>query len=472
MTQLGRSPLAEFLSRPWFKRRWIIQEIVLAREVFVHCGDMHLPWEMFELAVAELFENGLDWISNEHLATLRTMSRIRNTSAEAKSQSRLDILIEFSDFDCQNPKDRLYALYGVMRHLFPDPNNPALTSTVNYALTTKEIFTDFAIRTMGLQRQGVPRDYYDTQSYVLQLAAAFSRKPIAKGTDRLPSWVPDWAGTLSYEPIRVEHNQGSFYVHHRMMKHLQLDSRPPVLLHTGVVYDTVLTMIPFRIDSLLGDIGKAKRTFNEFLCSVVNTMDEVGFRYGRDNNTYDHNGEHIITAIATAPAADWMLTLNHSFFAQDGNYRESFLHQLSASNFFLPNILHKWPAFIEIVRITMRGRCLFLTQSGYIGVGSPSIEAGDMVCVLSGSPVNFILRPQNGTMAEKGELFLEIRGCLAASFYEGAANERVLEDVISLIRNNSEVYPTFQLISDCYTYGLTNRTPMAHREVLTIFAID
>jgi len=34
--------------RPWFKRVWIIQEVVLGRYVVVLCGDHVFPWEWLE----------------------------------------------------------------------------------------------------------------------------------------------------------------------------------------------------------------------------------------------------------------------------------------------------------------------------------------------------------------------------------------------------------------------------------------
>lgn len=47
--------LGALMIRPWFSRRWVVQEISLAKDATVHCGDRFVKWRHFETAVA-LFE--------------------------------------------------------------------------------------------------------------------------------------------------------------------------------------------------------------------------------------------------------------------------------------------------------------------------------------------------------------------------------------------------------------------------------
>ncbi|CAN9193314.1 unnamed protein product [Alternaria alternata] len=39
--------LADFTSRAWFTRRWVLQEVALSRKVIVHCGDHTVSWARF-----------------------------------------------------------------------------------------------------------------------------------------------------------------------------------------------------------------------------------------------------------------------------------------------------------------------------------------------------------------------------------------------------------------------------------------
>jgi hypothetical protein len=46
--------LLMLMQRPWFRRRWVVQEIALAQDATVYCGQDQLPWKNFAVAV-ELF---------------------------------------------------------------------------------------------------------------------------------------------------------------------------------------------------------------------------------------------------------------------------------------------------------------------------------------------------------------------------------------------------------------------------------
>lgn len=39
------------MQRPWFSRRWVVQEIALARSATIHCGTDKIPWKNFAVAV-------------------------------------------------------------------------------------------------------------------------------------------------------------------------------------------------------------------------------------------------------------------------------------------------------------------------------------------------------------------------------------------------------------------------------------
>jgi len=46
--------LLELMQRDWFSRRWVIQEVTLAKKAIIHCGKAKLAWTKFAVAV-ELF---------------------------------------------------------------------------------------------------------------------------------------------------------------------------------------------------------------------------------------------------------------------------------------------------------------------------------------------------------------------------------------------------------------------------------
>jgi hypothetical protein len=46
--------LLDLMQRPWFSRRWVVQEIALARDAIIYCGHEKISWQKFAIAV-ELF---------------------------------------------------------------------------------------------------------------------------------------------------------------------------------------------------------------------------------------------------------------------------------------------------------------------------------------------------------------------------------------------------------------------------------
>jgi hypothetical protein len=46
--------LVSLMKRPWFSRRWIVQEIAVAREATLHCGEKELQWHEFADVISQL----------------------------------------------------------------------------------------------------------------------------------------------------------------------------------------------------------------------------------------------------------------------------------------------------------------------------------------------------------------------------------------------------------------------------------
>lgn len=60
---------------------------------------------------------------------------------------------------------------------------------------------------------------------------------------------------------------------------------------------------------------------------------------------------------------------------------------------YSPVDAERMSSFPQIVRVMTNHRCFFTTRRGYCGLGPPSTQLGDVVAVLFGADVPFILRP-------------------------------------------------------------------------------
>ncbi|RYC63681.1 hypothetical protein CHU98_g2522 [Xylaria longipes] len=140
--------LTELIKRPWFTRRWIIQEIALARDAFLLCGQKKIRWVDFADAIS-LFneiETGTKSLSEQmkgdkelkhvpdffgHVPALSTTQLVEVTNNlfwrvskhEREAKFSLEYLISiFTSFEATEPRDTVYALLAVARDTVPKVN--------------------------------------------------------------------------------------------------------------------------------------------------------------------------------------------------------------------------------------------------------------------------------------------------------------------------------------------------------------
>ncbi|KAK8084401.1 hypothetical protein PG997_005672 [Apiospora hydei] len=189
--------IREFLGRRWFTRVWVLQEVRLAREAIVVCGDREVSWDAFR----EL----RDWVAN--LRVYEGRHRFWNLPYTVQSlvsdgpvsvlswlpsyhAQLLHKLVHTRDLGATDPRDKLFAIIPLLeweiwryREAYPaaDPKESdradcEATEFDYYGLSPAEIFTDLArelINGIGL--------------HVLYCAVAPAAIP------GLPSWAPDWS---------------------------------------------------------------------------------------------------------------------------------------------------------------------------------------------------------------------------------------------------------------------------------------
>ncbi|KAH6708752.1 heterokaryon incompatibility protein-domain-containing protein [Leptodontidium sp. MPI-SDFR-AT-0119] len=173
-----------FLHRPWFLRTWIIQEAVLARDLFFICGH----WGMggHSLAVCWdiiLADNLIPMFSNTAPATAwqvpesRAMQQILlmfDTGMcrdDKPSQSLIEMLQKSRNALATNPRDHVYGLLGLATEAYREK------LTVDY----EEPVADLYLRVARL---------------VVELGEGHKLLYNLHGLQSdlgLPSWVPDWS---------------------------------------------------------------------------------------------------------------------------------------------------------------------------------------------------------------------------------------------------------------------------------------
>lgn len=122
------------LSRPWFRRRWILQEVVLAQNITVRCGSDTLSWfwfekglEVYQRIVPELHSR----MQQESLTSLDIIVDVTTTKYFI-----LELLWKCHASACKEPHDRIGALLSMVTRIVPayDMRPPNVAKILNSAL--------------------------------------------------------------------------------------------------------------------------------------------------------------------------------------------------------------------------------------------------------------------------------------------------------------------------------------------------
>ena len=124
--------VVHLMKRPWFTRRWVIQEISCSRSADLYCGDAKMPWHEFVDAISlvaaqrdalrkvfsSLLANDPDDVESfNSLSTLKFMHLVDNMfrkTIDGRITEHLmtleALLATTPQFESSDPKDTLYAL--------------------------------------------------------------------------------------------------------------------------------------------------------------------------------------------------------------------------------------------------------------------------------------------------------------------------------------------------------------------------
>jgi hypothetical protein len=101
--------LQQLLSRRWFQRIWVLQEVAMARSARILCGPSSCPARTFSL-MPSFFEV----LTTEHSqAVLDLMPRIRSNSWWASDRTLHNLLVKFQHSQATDPRDMIYALLSM-----------------------------------------------------------------------------------------------------------------------------------------------------------------------------------------------------------------------------------------------------------------------------------------------------------------------------------------------------------------------
>jgi hypothetical protein len=199
LTATSPDAITSLLGRPWFQRRWTLQELEMSRVAVVYCHTQKFPWQWLSAGLQELSkcQSALSLTSRQTYA-LQTASRLHS-----KSGKILDLLLDFDQSQCSDPRDRIFALYGLANDItfeatldlekfrgkffVPGPKT-AIKGFVDYTIDHPSVYEKFTLSAI-------------TSGHALQI---LEHAIVFGAVEGRPSWVPDWSQQRkTFVPIKI-----------------------------------------------------------------------------------------------------------------------------------------------------------------------------------------------------------------------------------------------------------------------------
>lgn len=140
---------AQLLRNEWFGRRWVVQEIALAKKATVHCGHRHVPWTDVSDAISLYgsYESSTPssrsvLAGNAQGLGAFVLSFLADNALRKDAQGKVlerhwtteDLLAMLPGFRAQNPLDTVYAILSVA--------SDSLRFSVDYSKPPTEFFIE------------------------------------------------------------------------------------------------------------------------------------------------------------------------------------------------------------------------------------------------------------------------------------------------------------------------------------------
>ncbi|KAF2097135.1 hypothetical protein NA57DRAFT_77390 [Rhizodiscina lignyota] len=437
--------LIQLLGHAWFRRTWTFQEAVLSsmktdtpsgqaplleRCLTVLYGTVSLPWAHLYVVARDLLqpEYRAVWsnVGAEVLAALEHIREIWHTRVRLVISNMCSLeyaLMATRHRQATNARDAIYGLLGISTDAEGFGIEP------DYSDTVESVYQRFAfamichaksLRLLSFAGCGYPGSVY-----------------------ALPSWVPDWTCPPKCSPLSVTEGSRKYRAT-RFAASCTLDSEITTALSVkGVIFDKIEYL------SSICTTSTPNPELNEWL-------DEVESLVIRNNsrNTCDTQ----LDLLGTPAFENFCRTLTGNYILENGelrnpsadSLRQKYLscksscatrHGLEPSTRFCSSkrldelampesspVMGPTVIFSNALEPTV-GRRLCVTEAGRIGLIPPLSKQGDVLCVLLGAKVPFILRQSENCQAGQGPQDARLFKLVGESYIHGAMGGEIAVSV-------------------------------------------
>ncbi|TAQ88902.1 hypothetical protein B7494_g2779 [Chlorociboria aeruginascens] len=356
--------------RDWFFRVWTFQEIMLAKNATVLCGDRAIPWTAFQHLGDKLSDTQLLWISRPFGQD--RFSPLRDLQHPHKNGEWFWTYLQGArDRSCRFKEDRIFGMLALA------PQSIQTKIKVVYHNEDPDYYIQvYRAATIAFLEE-------------LPLETVLTAAPSSGKAEKMPSWCPDWS--LRNNPNAPQARFKADITHFALRGWSVDPLDHGILVVRGQQIDIVKEVIddysyywPNGISGIDGPADKMLQWLNH--CEALT--------------------RRTVASDEAATDAYWKTLLSYSDIHNQFNFPPDPVRGLAAHRRRLAESRDSIPLaqttlssedlqalgpFLAYIGVLWPGKVFFSTKEGTIGLGDKGIAAGDSICLFFNACKHFVL---------------------------------------------------------------------------------
>jgi Heterokaryon incompatibility protein (HET) len=413
--------LAEFFGNEWFRRIWIIQEAAHAKELNLFYGNICMDWEYVSRTIAVISNRQLletlqpsgdedSCFSNSlrdiliGVGNLDTMLEFRGDINYNRKFDLGMVLKTCARFNATNPRDKVYAVLG----LTTDSSRALIQPNYDESYDTASIYIYAMLVILN----------FGAKPLEALTGAGIGLKRTLKG---LPSWVPDWSHHTQIPILDKNYSSGTRYE-----PTFKIVKQPyTVLVLEGLQFDKVAHLG----DAYEADAKLTMVELSSYTQKWYSAAERVAKMHAKDPY---HNGQSRTEAFFRTLVGDVLSyqgeekpsteecwshykAVTRSFVTSEFLRRVEPLLERSVGEHVLNDPFfrraqddqEKAARFMHFGGVASNYRRFCVTEEGRMAIVPPLTLPDDIICIIKGSRMPFVLRKSK----KKDSLVCQLVGC-------------------------------------------------------------